>query len=210
VTISSGSRGEHEDARQHAPATARNRDPILQVLRRVLPERGLVLEIASGSGEHAVYFARHLPGVVWQPSDADPESRASAQAWRVAEVISNVRGPLGLDVTREPWPIRAADAVVCINMVHISPWAATEALLRGAARILSPGGPLYLYGPYHVGGRPTAPSNAAFDESLRLRDPSWGVRNLEDVLRAAESAGLAHVETVSMPANNLSVVFRRA
>ncbi len=198
------------DARLRAPATARNRDPILDVLRRVLPTEGLVLEIASGTGEHAAHFARHLPGIVWQPSDPDAESRASIAAWRESEALPNLRAPRELDVRARTWPIAAADAIVCINMVHISPWTATLALLAGAARVLPSGAPLVLYGPYHVGGNPTAPSNAAFDESLRARNPEWGVRHLEDVERAANAAGFALAETIPMPANNFTLVFRRS
>ncbi|MFN7950133.1 MAG: DUF938 domain-containing protein [bacterium] len=198
------------DARLRAPATARNRDPILDVLRRVLPTEGLVLEIASGTGEHAVHFARHLLGIVWQPSDPDAESRASIAAWRESEALPNLRAPRELDVRAKTWPIDAADAIVCINMVHISPWTATLALLAGAARVLPSGAPLVLYGPYHVGGNPTAPSNAAFDESLRARNPEWGVRHLEDVERAANAAGFALAETIPMPANNFTLVFRRS
>lgn len=198
------------DARLHAPATQRNRESILEVLRRVLPARGLVLEIASGSGEHAVHFARNLPGITWQPSDADAEARASIAAWRASGEVPNLLAPLELDVRREPWPIGSAVAIVCINMIHISPWECTEALMRGAALVLDDGAPLVLYGPYHVGGKPTAPSNAAFDESLRMRDPSWGVRHLEDVVRVAAEHGFTHEQTVPMPANNLTVVFERA
>lgn len=201
--------GAARDARLHAPATARNRDPILEVLRRVLPVRGLVLEIASGSGEHGVHFARNLPGITWQPSDADPEARGSIEAWRASEAPPNLLAPLDLDVRREPWPIARADAIVCINMIHISPWECTEALMRGAARLLDDGSPLVLYGPYHVGGKATAPSNAAFDDSLRMRDPSWGVRHLEEVVRVAAAHGFTHEHTVPMPANNLTVVFER-
>ncbi len=198
------------DARLRAPATARNRDPILDVLRRVLPPHGLVLEIASGTGEHAIHFARHLPGIVWQPSDPDAESRASIAAWRESEALPNLHAPLELDVRAARWPVDAVDAIVCINMVHISPWAATLALLAGGARLLPTGAPLVLYGPYHVGGNPTAPSNAAFDESLRARNPEWGVRHLEDVERAANTAGFALAETIPMPANNFTLVLHRA
>ena len=197
------------DARRYAPATTRNREPILAVLRRVLPAEGTVLEIASGTGEHAVHFARALPGLVWQPSDRDPDLRASVAAWTRAEGVANIRAPLALDVTDDPWPIARADAVVCINMIHISPWAATEGLMRGAAAILPAGGVLYLYGPYKRGGQHTAPSNAAFDASLRAQNPAWGVRDLDDVAAAASRAGLALDEIVEMPANNLSVIFRR-
>jgi SAM-dependent methyltransferase len=193
-------------ARRHSPSAARNRGPILDVLRRVLPAEGLVLEIASGTGEHVIHFAQHLPGLVWQPSDADADSMASIEAWRAAARLANVRPALALDVLAEPWPVQQADAIVCINMIHISPWTATEALLRGAARTLRPGGVLYLYGPYRRRGRPTAPSNEAFDADLRRRDPEWGLRELEAVADAAARRGLRLRETVDMPANNLSVV----
>jgi SAM-dependent methyltransferase len=192
--------------RRHAPATQRNRAPILAVLRRVLPATGLVVEIASGTGEHAAFFAAALPGVAWQPTDVDPDALPSIAAW--CEGVANVRAPLVLDVER-PWPIDRADAVVCINMIHISPWTAGEAMLRGAGRVLSPGGVLYLYGPYRRDGAHTAPSNAAFDAYLRAQDPRWGVRDLETVVATAAGAGLVHEETVEMPANNLSVVLRR-
>lgn len=193
-----------------SPAAARNKAPILEVLRRVLPETGLVLEIASGGGEHAAFLATQLPALSWQPSDPDPGARASIAAW--AEHLGNpenLRPPLALDAAGGDWPIAAADAVVCINMIHISPWASCRGLMRGAARVLPHGGILYLYGPYRVGGRHTAPSNDAFDRGLRSQDPSWGVRDLEAVIAEAERNGLAFVETVAMPANNLSVVFRK-
>jgi SAM-dependent methyltransferase len=201
-------------AQLRAPATQRNRDPILDVLRRVLPAGGNVLEIASGTGEHAVHFAAHLPGLVFQPSDPNPAHRASIAAWTAAERLANVRPPLALDVTGPDWDALAAiprplDAILCINMIHISPWDATLGLVRGAGRLLGAGGALYLYGPYRRAGRHTAPSNEAFDRSLRMQDPEWGVRDLEDVAAAAGAEGFVHVETVQMPANNLSVVFRR-
>ncbi len=197
------------DARQSSPAAARNRGPILDVLKRVLPQKGLVFEVASGTGEHATHFARHLPDLTWQPSDPDADARASIAAWIAAEPLANIRAPLAFDVTSEPWPIERADAVLCINMIHISPWNATEALLRGAARILPPGGVLYLYGPYKRNGRHTAPSNAAFDEDLHRRNPGWGVRDLAEVEEAASACALRLSHTVEMPANNLSVVFTR-
>ena len=195
-------------SRRFYPATARNRDPILAVLQRVLPSRGLLLEVASGSGEHAVHFAAHLPDLVFQPTDPAAEARESIEAWRVHEGRPNVRPPLALDAAASTWPVEAAEAVLCVNMVHISPWAATLGLLEGAARILPPGGPLVLYGPYRIGGAHTAPSNASFDASLRARDPRWGVRDLERVLEEAAARGLAHEETVPMPANNQTVVLR--
>jgi SAM-dependent methyltransferase len=194
--------------KQHAPSAERNRDVILEVLRRVLPAKGLVLEIASGSGQHAAWFAEALPTLTWQPSDPGAEARASIDAWRL-EHAGDVRPALALDVTADPWPVTAADAIVCINMVHISPWAATEALLRGAARVLPPGGVLYLYGAYKRGGAHTAPSNEAFDQWLKGRDSAFGVRDLEAVVEAAAAQGMALREVVEMPANNLSVVFAR-
>lgn len=199
-------------AQLRAPATQRNRDPILDVLRRVLPATGNVLEIASGTGEHVVHFATHLPGLVFQPSDPNPAHRASIGAWTAAERLASVRPPLALDVTASGWDAhdgipRPLAAVLCINMIHISPWDATLGLLRGAGRLLDAGGVLYLYGPYRRAGRHTAPSNEAFDRSLRMQDPAWGVRDLEEVAAAAGAEGFAHAETVQMPANNLSVVF---
>ncbi len=197
------------DTRQSAPAAERNKDPILAVLARVLPRSGLVVEIASGTGQHVVHFARALPGLTWQPSDPDPQMRRSIAGWLEETGLPNVRPPLDLDVCRPDWPIDHADAVVCINMIHISPWQATEHLLAGCGRILRPGGILYLYGPYRRFGRHTAPSNEAFDASLRQRDPQWGVRDLEVVVDAASGYGMDLSEVVEMPANNLSVVFVR-
>ncbi|HUE45404.1 MAG TPA: DUF938 domain-containing protein [Aestuariivirgaceae bacterium] len=197
------------DARQSAPAAERNKEPILAVLRRVLPQSGLVLEIASGTGQHVVHFARTLPGLTWQPSEPDPQMRPSIAAWLAETGLPNVLPPLDLDVARPDWPIDRADAVLCINMIHISPWQATEQLLAGCGRILPPGGVLYLYGPYRRGGRHTAPSNEAFDASLRRRDPRWGVRDLETVVDAASGHGMDLSEVFDMPANNLSVVFVR-
>jgi cyclopropane fatty-acyl-phospholipid synthase-like methyltransferase len=181
----------------------------LRVLERFLPAApgARVLEVASGSGEHAVYFAAKLPHLVWQPTDPDPAALASIQAWIDAEGSTNVRPPLRLDATSDAWPIDRADAVVCINMIHIAPWAACLGLLRGAARVLPQRGTLLMYGPYRRAGLHTAPSNARFDDSLRAQDPAWGVRNLDDVVVEARKAGLEHVETVEMPANNLSVVY---
>ena len=197
------------DPRQHAPATARNREPILAVLREELPESGMVLEVASGTGEHAVHFAQALPELTWQPSDPSPEARASIAAWRELEGSQNLLAPLELDDASDIWPIAHADAVVCINMVHISPWQSTEGLMRGAGRVLPRGAPLILYGPYRRAGRALEPSNAAFDESLKARDPSWGLRELEQVAECAASQGLDLSRVVEMPANNLTVVFRK-
>ncbi|MBX9815186.1 MAG: SAM-dependent methyltransferase [Proteobacteria bacterium SG_bin5] len=192
-------------ARKHAPATLRNRDAILDVLRRVLPSTGLVLEVASGSGEHVAYFAERLPGLEWQPSDPEPAARASISEWRAG--LGNVRAPLALDAAARDWPIERADAILCINMAHISPWAATLGLLAGAARLLASGAPLYLYGPFLREGVPTAASNLAFDANLRARDPAWGLRSVEAVTAAAQGFTLA--ELIEMPANNLSLVYRR-
>ncbi|HVO17518.1 MAG TPA: DUF938 domain-containing protein [Alphaproteobacteria bacterium] len=197
------------EARRHAPATARNREPILAVLRRVLPQAGVVLEIASGTGEHTAYFAPHCPGLTWQPSDADLDNLAGIAAWAAASGAADIRPPLVLDVGAADWGIASAAAILCINMIHVAPWAATEALMAGAARVLGAGAPLYLYGPYKRGGRHTAPSNAAFDADLRRRNPAWGVRDLDDVVRLAAAHGFDLAEVVEMPANNLSVVFRR-
>ncbi|MDO9710224.1 DUF938 domain-containing protein [Paracraurococcus lichenis] len=197
------------DARLSAPAVARNRDPILAVLRRVLPATGTLLEVSSGTGEHAACFAAAFPGLVWQPSDPDPAARASIAAWAAHAKLDNLRPPLDLDAAAEAWPVARADAVLCINMIHIAPWEAGLGLLRGAARLLPLGGPLVLYGPYRRGGRHTAPSNAAFDASLRAQDPRWGLRDLEVVAAAAADAGFGPPEVVEMPANNLTVIFRR-
>lgn len=195
-------------AHRHASAIERNRAPILSVLRHLLPPGATVLEIASGTGEHAAYFAEHLPGVTWQPSDPDPGLRESIAAW-AAGAPGTILPPLAIDATAPRWPIERADAVVCINMIHIAPWAAAEGLFRGAARLLPARAPLFLYGPFKIGGQHTAPSNAAFDRGLRAQDPGWGVRDLDDVEALADTHGFALVETVSMPANNLSVIFRR-
>ncbi|VWB57257.1 SAM-dependent methyltransferase [Burkholderia lata] len=196
-------------ARLSAPAAERNRGPILDVLRRVLPANGRVLEIASGTGQHAVHFAQALPGLHWQPSDPDAQARRSIAAWVAHAGLANVAGPLAFDVRDASWPVDALDAIVCINMIHISPWACTDALFAGASRLLRPGGVLFLYGPYRREGRHTAPSNEAFDLQLRSRDPSWGVRDLETVVALGLDRGLDCIEVVEMPANNLSVVFRR-
>jgi len=200
---------EASDPRIYYPHVARNRDPILDVLRRVLPAGGLVLEIASGSGEHAAYFAERLPSIRWQPTDADAEALASIAAHRAAANAPNLLPPLSLDVTAAAWPVERAEAVVCCNMIHIAPWSACVGLIAGAGRVLPAGGVLYLYGPYRIGGRHTAPSNAAFDADLRARNAEWGIRDLDEVTALAQRHGLARAETVQMPANNLSVIFRR-
>ena len=196
-----------------APAVARHRGrgaQVLLVLRRVLPTEGTVLEIASGSGEHAVYFAAGLPHLTWQPTDVDPLALKSISAHRDLAALPNLQSPVKLDVQAAAWPITRADALVCINMLHIAPWSAAEGLTVGAGRVLPPGGVLYLYGPFQQSGQHTAPSNAAFDESLRARNPEWGVRDVTDVAQLAGRKGLELAEQIAMPANNLSVVFRRA
>jgi SAM-dependent methyltransferase len=193
----------------HSPAVARNRDPILSVLQCVLPETGTVLEIASGSGEHAVYFAAALPKSTWQPTDCDHEALMSIAAHAASARLPNLAPPLALDASSSVWPISRADAVVAINLVHIAPWRATEGLIAGAARVLSRDGVLYLYGPYTESGLHTAPSNAVFDESLRVRNPEWGVRDVSAVSDLARMNGFTLAERVPMPANNLSLIFRR-
>ncbi len=196
-------------ARRHSPAAERNRAPILAELRRLLPARGMALEIASGSGQHAAHFAAALPGWTWQPSDGDARSLASIAAW--CEGLANVRPPLALDVLAPDWPGLPAtvDAIFCANMIHISPWATTPALMQGAVRHLSAAGVLVLYGPYVVEGEPTAASNLAFDADLRARNPDWGLRRLADVAQQAAASGLYLRERVSMPANNALLVFAR-
>ncbi len=204
-----GHDGVMNDVRLHSAPAERNREPILNVLRGHLGRQGLVLEIASGSGQHVVHFASALPALHFQPTDRDAAARASIDA-RIAEAgLGNVRPALALDVTADPWPLAAADAMVCINMIHISPWAATEGLMRGAARTLPRGGTLFLYGPYRRDGRHTAPSNAEFDQSLRARNPEWGVRDLDAVVEQAAKSGLTLIAVEPMPANNFSVIFRK-
>lgn len=196
--------------RRFAPATQRNREPIRDVLRRFVPPGARFLEIASGSGEHAVFLAPELEAAAWQPTDLDPAALASIDAWRAEDGSGVILPAARLDVTERPWPeLSPADVVFCANMIHISPWAATEGLVAGAGALLAPGGLLVLYGPYKRDGRHTAPSNEAFDASLRARDPSWGVRDLEAVVAEAEPAGFTLVDVVAMPANNLTVVLRR-
>jgi hypothetical protein len=197
------------DHRQYAPATVRNRDFILDALRDVLPTTGVILEIASGSGEHVVHFARNLPSLAFQPSDSEPEALLSVAAWVKAAEVTNVRAPIVLDAFQSPWPIASAGGIICINMIHISPWDATVGLIRGAAAILPRGSPLYLYGPYKRKGFATARSNQAFDQNLRDRNPTWGLRDLEAVAAIAQSAGFSVPTVAEMPAKNLSVVFRR-
>ncbi|SDN15772.1 Protein of unknown function [Methylobacterium phyllostachyos] len=193
-----------------APAVARNRDAILDVLRRVLPARGTVLEIASGSGEHAVHIAGALPDLTWLPSDPDLEARRSIRAHTLRAGLTNILTPLDLDARVVPWAVDRVDAIVCINMIHIAPWAATVGLMTGAGHALSEGGILILYGPFREGGRHSADSNGAFDASLRARDPVWGVRDREAVAAEAAQRGLVLTERMAMPANNLTLIFRRA
>jgi SAM-dependent methyltransferase len=200
----------NEGVRRYAPAVARNRDPILDVLRRYLPARGLVLEVASGTGEHVMHFAQaSAPDLIFQPSDPDPGARASIDAWAAALGSRNIRPAIELDAASEAWPIARADVVLCINMIHIAPWAAAAGLVRGAARVLPPGGKLYLYGPFRRDGHPTAASNEAFDRDLRRNNPAWGVRDLEAVAALAEAHGFAEPLVTEMPANNLSLIFER-
>lgn len=197
------------DARRSSPAVFCNRGPIFDILRSALPTQGIILEVASGSGEHINYFAERLPALDWQPSDPSPAARASIAAWTTADRLTNVRPPLDLDASALPWPVSAVHAILAINMVHISPWAATQDLLREAARLLPPGGLLYLYGPFIQAGIPLAPSNAVFDADLRDRNVAWGLRDLVAVEAAAAQSGLKIEAVVPMPANNLSVIVRR-
>ncbi|RYE86304.1 MAG: DUF938 domain-containing protein [Hyphomicrobiales bacterium] len=197
------------DPRQLAPATQRNREPILAVLREVLPAQGQVLEIASGSGEHAIHFATAFPSLSFQPSDPDPAALASIDAWARESALANLRPAIRLDAMASRWPVTQADAILCINMIHISPWAATEGLIRQAGQLLPADGPLYLYGPYRQHDVPLAASNAVFDDSLRRRNPKWGLRELEAVAELARAAGFGEPVVTPMPANNLSVVFRK-
>jgi SAM-dependent methyltransferase len=193
-----------------SPSTARNREPILRVLEARLPADARVLEIASGAGEHAVFLARALPQVRWRPTDRDPEARASIAAWRTAADLPNLEPPLALDAADpEGWPDEPADAVVCINMIHIAPWTAAEGLMAGVGRRLPTGGRLFLYGPFVESDVPTAPSNLAFDESLRARDPAWGLRHLDEVVALAARHALVLEERIAMPANNLTLVFAK-
>ena len=200
---------EASDPRLYFPHVARNREAILQVLRRLLPPQGLVLEVASGSGEHAAYFAERLPSLIWQPSDLDPSSLASIAAHRTAADAPNLLAPVCLDATSEQWPVESADALVCINMIHISPWVVSEGLMAGARRVLRMGGVIYLYGPYKIDGRHTAQSNKEFDAWLRTQNAQWGVRDFADMADLAARNDFVLIETVPMPANNLSIIFKR-
>ena len=200
---------EPDDPRLFHPRVARNREPILAVLKRLLPARALVLELASGSGEHAAFFAKALPGVSWLPSDIDAKALASIAAFRAEAALANLLAPVRLDATSEPWPVKRVNAIICCNMIHISPWAACEGLIAGAGRTLQAGGFLFLYGPFKIDGHHTARSNQEFDAWLRGQNPEWGIRDIGDVRALAAQHGLTLAETVPMPANNLSVVFRR-
>lgn len=195
--------------RRHAPATQRNRAPILEVLRRVLPKTGLLLELASGSGEHAVHFAAALPDWIFQPSDVDPDALASITAWIAEAGVANVRPPLPLDVTAGTWPVEAVDAIFSANMIHIAPPEAARGLMAGAGKYLVAGGVLVVYGPFRIGGAHTAASNEAFDADLRARDPRWGVRDLEWLQELGATHGLTLEQRVAMPANNQTLIFRK-
>jgi len=201
--------------KKYAPSTERNREPILDVLTGCLPDHGTILEIASGSGQHAAYFISHLPNHYWLPSDPDAENRDSISAWWWDIQLNNILPPLDINTRDDVWPVENISlplpvaAMVCINMIHISPWPSTIGLMKGAARILPPGGILYLYGPYKTGGQHTAPGNESFDINLRSRNPEWGLRDIEAVADIAGVHGLNLVKTVNMPANNLSVIFEK-
>lgn len=194
--------------RRSAPAALRNREPIAEVLARWLPESGLVLEIASGTGEHSVYFAERFPSIEWQPSDVHPDALESIRSWRAFAGLPNLREPLVIDAASANWPIERADAILNINMAHISPWASALGLLGGAARRLPAGGPLILYGPWLSREFEAAPTNLAFDADLRTRDRDWGLRHIEEFTAEAEARGLTLVEQRTMPANNLMLLFR--
>jgi SAM-dependent methyltransferase len=197
------------DPRRRAPATERNRGPIADIIGPLLPAGATILEVASGTGEHAAYLAGRFPDRTWQPSDRDEAALASIAAWRDEAGLANLRAPLRLDAAAADWPVVDAGAVLCINMVHISPWAATEGLMRGARRLLAPGAPLILYGPYLRAGTPTAPSNIDFDSSLKARDPEWGLREVAAVAAEAGARGMDFEHLFEMPANNLILLFRR-
>jgi len=198
------------DARRHSPPAERNRGPILAVLQRVLPARGTALEIASGTGQHAVYFAAGLPGWTWCPSDAEAAALASIAIWSAEAQLPNLRPPITLDVLAEPWPVQGPfDAIFCANMLHISPWTTCAALLRGAARCAAPAATLLTYGPYFVRGQVASPGNLAFDADLRARNADWGLRFVHEVEAEALAAGWSMRETIAMPANNLTLVFDR-
>lgn len=198
-----------DDAKRHAPATLRNREAIAEVLAGELPEAGLVLEIASGTGEHALFFSESFPQLTWQPSDPDPSALASIEAWRLEQGRENLAAPIELNAEARDWPIKRADAIFCANMIHIAPWAAALGLIAGAGRILQSGAPLILYGPYFEAEREPAASNLAFDESLRSRNATWGIREREEMDRLAAEHGFALAARHEMPANNLSLIYRK-
>lgn len=195
------------DGRWFTASAERNKGPILAILKRVLPRTGLVLEIGSGTGQHVVHFAKALPELTWQPSDPDAEFRESTFLWATHEKLGNVNAPVYLDICRLPWPVTHADAVLCINTIHVAPRAATPALIAGANKVLASGGVLFLYGPYRRFGHHTARSNEAFDAALRKQNPEWGLRDMEEVARLADGAAFDLAETVEMPANNFSLIF---
>ena len=198
------------DPRRHAPATLRNRQAIAEQLKTALPASGRVLEIASGTGEHVSFFAGLFPRLDWQPSEPDPMLRQSIVAYGQDSGLANLAPPLDLDVTRRPWPVEAVAAILCVNLLHIAPWAVTEALMAGAGEALPPGAPLMIYGPFMREGRHTAESNAAFDRGLRAENPAWGVREMEAVEDLAKQHGLALADVAAMPANNFFLRFERA
>jgi SAM-dependent methyltransferase len=197
------------DGRLVVSSAERNRGPILKVLERVLPKTGLVLEVASGTGQHVVHFAQALRGLSWQPTDMDAACRRSISAWLATSELANIRRPLDLDVRALPWRVPTLDAIVCLNLIHIAPWSVATALFAGAGLALRETGLLYLYGPYSVQGRHTALSNAAFDSALRAENPEWGVRDLKEVESLAKDQGFDLAETIEMPSNNFSVLFRK-
>ena len=195
--------------KRYAPAAARNSVPTAEMLAQELPGEGLVLEVASGSGEHAVFFARRFPALAWQPSDADPEALTSVEAWRIEVGLANLLSPLALDAASPNWPISHANAIVCVNMVHIAPWAATLGLFAGAGKLLPVSAPLILYGPFFEDDVLTTSSNSAFDQSLRERDTAWGLRRAEAMNGVAREAGFARTARYALPANNIVLVYRR-
>ena len=195
--------------RLFSPSAERNKGPISEVLSQVLPERGVVLEVGSGTGQHVVQFARAMPKLIWQPSERDADCLRSIRAWLSMAALPNVRPPLHLDVDALPWPVDSAAALVCINMLHIAPWSAAEALFSGCQSLLSRGGLMCLYGPFKRDGRHTAPSNKDFDALLRRQDPEWGVRDIADVSGLADAEGFDLLQTHEMPSNNLTIVFRK-
>jgi SAM-dependent methyltransferase len=197
------------DGRLVVSSAERNSGPILKVLERVLPKTGLVLEVASGTGQHVVHFAQALKSLSWQPTEMDARCRRSISAWLVTANLTNARQPLDLDVRTLPWPVPTLDAIVCLNLIHIAPWSVAMALFAGAGLALREAGLLYLYGPYSVQGKHTAPSNAAFDGALRAQNPEWGIRDLDEVDSVAKEQGFDLAETIEMPANNFSVLFRK-